>query len=151
AIRKLVLEGAQLYENGNFAESLRVYSEAGGMMTEADPIFDQLWLDLNRIDTLIRLTQFKSARDSLLHLVLTARKQKYLWIAARALSIYGYTVRLTDSYSEMVSLLSEADRLFIDIDAPHDRRRALYSLAYYRYVGGDQEEALKLALECLGL
>jgi len=151
AIRKLVLEGAQLYENGNFSESLRVYSEAGGMMTEADPIFDHLWLDLNRIDTLIRLTQFESARDTLLHLVLTARKQKYLWITARALSIYGYTIRLTNSYSEMVSLLSEADRLFIDIDAPHDRRRALYSLAYYRYVGGDQEEALKLALECVGL
>src|SRR5207253_897070 len=125
--------------------------KASELALKTDSLFDHLWIDLNKVDTLIRLGRFDDARESLLNLVSTTREHQFKWLTAKALSIYGYTVRLTDSYGEMLNLLSEADRAFLDIDAPHDRIRVLYSLAGYRYLGGDQDEALRLALECLSL
>jgi CHAT domain-containing protein/tetratricopeptide (TPR) repeat protein len=151
AIRTLVNRGAESYVRGNFSESLSAYAEAAKLVRKTDSLFDRLWIDLNRVDTAIRLGHFDEARETLSRITRAASEHQLLWLQAKALSIYGSTLRLTSSYTEMLELLSTADRAFIQIEAPHDRIRVLYSLAYYQYVAGDENEALKLALECLGL
>jgi len=149
-LRKLVNRGARLYTDGNFAESLAAYTEASKLAGGPDS-FDSLWIDLNRVDTEIRLGKFDEARKRMARIIPTARDHGFLWLYAKALSIYGSTLRLTSSYTEMLDLLSSADQGFVRIDAPHDRIRVLYSLAYYHSAAGDQNEALKVALECLRL
>src|SRR5262249_49988254 len=84
-------------------------------------------------------------------MIVIANNQEFLWLKAKALSIYGSTLRLTSSYTEMLDLLSTADHEFTRLDAPHDRIRVLYYLAAYRYFARDEDAALKLALECLRL
>jgi CHAT domain-containing protein len=147
----LVNHGASLYQDGNFPESLAEYDEAAKLARTADSTFDHLWIDLNRVDTEIRLGKFDSARETLARLIPLASENGLLWMKAKGLSVYGSTLRLTSSYGEMLNLLSKADAEFIHIEAPHDRIRVLYYLAAYRYFGGDQEQALRLAVECLGL
>lgn len=151
ALRDLVNRGAESYGRGNFAESLSAYAEAAQLAQPKDFPFDKLWIDLNRVDTEIRLGKFEAARELLQRIVPLAEQHGFMWIKAKALSIYGSTLRLTSSYSEMLDLLSKADRAFLELDAPHDRIRILYYLAAYRFYGGDHDEALKLALECLQL
>jgi CHAT domain-containing protein len=151
ALRDFVNKGAESYQHGNFPESLAAYAEADKLAPKADSTFDRLWIDLNRVDTQIRMAQFDIARESLLKVIASARAHDYVWLTARALSVYGSTVRLTTSYAEMIELLEKADRMFLDIGAPHDRLRVLYYLSAYRYGAGDEEEALRLALECLRL
>src|SRR5262249_43055282 len=107
--------------------------------------------DLNRVDTQIRLGRLQTARETLLHIVTASREHGFLWMTAKALSIYGYTVKLTSSYGEMMDLLAEANRTFTELDAPHDRIRVLYYLSGFQNAAGDQDEALRLALECLEL
>jgi tetratricopeptide (TPR) repeat protein len=51
----------------------------------------------------------------------------------------------------MLDLLAKANSDLIRLHAPHDQIRVLYYLSGYRYYGGDQEEALRLALSCLRL
>ena len=151
ALRDFVDQGAHLYEAGNFPESLAAYSEARKLDAKLDSLFDHLWIDLNEADTQIKLGHFDGAREILSHMIPISRKNGFVWLTARALSLYGSSMKLTDSYGEMLGLLTEADRTFILIDAPHDRIRVLYYLAAYRYGAGDQDEGLKLALECLRL
>ena len=151
AIRALVTRGAQSYVDGNFSESLTAYTEAAKLARKTDSLFDRLWIDLNRADTEIRLGNFGEARETLSRITHAAGEHQLLWLQAKALSLYGSTLRLTSSYTEMLDLLSTADRAFIQLDAPHDRIRVLYYLAYYQYVAGDENGALKLALECLSL
>jgi CHAT domain-containing protein len=151
ALRKFVNQGAELYLSRNYPESLAAYAEASKIADTIDSIFDRLWIELNKVDTEIRLGQFGAARRSLSYIISTSRKHEFTWLAARALSIYGYSTKLTDSYGEMLGLLSEADRTLADLDATHDRVRVLYYLSAYRNGAGDTTEALKLALECLRL
>ena len=151
AARDYVTQGAALYLRGNFPESLAAYAEARKLASQTRSLFDDLWIELNEVDTQIRLGQFKRAREMLNHIVTVSRENRFIWLNAKALSIYGYTVKLTASYGEMMNLLSEADRTFVSIDAPRDRIRVLYYLSFYRYGAGDQEQALRLALECLRL
>jgi CHAT domain-containing protein len=151
ALRDFVNQGAESYQHGNFPESLAAYAKADKLSPKVDSPFDRLWIDLNRVDTQIRLGQFDIARESLLHVIASARAHEYVWLTARALSVYGSTVKLTTSYAEMIDLLEKADQMFVDIGAPHDRLRVLYYLSAYRYGAGDQDEALRLALECLRL
>jgi hypothetical protein len=70
-------------------------------------------------------------------------------VKAKALSFYGSTFRLTSSYTDMLERLAQADAEFTHIGTAQDRIRVLYYLAIYRHLAGDQDEALKLALECL--
>src|SRR5262245_54389791 len=149
AFRKLINQGAELYIEGKYPESLSAYNAAAEL--NLDSTFDRLWLDLNRVDTQIRLGEFVAARDALARLIPVATSHGFLWLHAKALSIYGSTLRLTSSYSEMLSLLTKADNEFIRLEATRDRIRVLYYLAAYRYFAGDQDEALRLALECLRL
>src|SRR5262245_61377090 len=151
AFRKLVNRGAELYIEGKYPESLSAYNAAAELARNSDSTFDRLWLDLNRVDTQIRLGEFDAARETLSRLIQVSTAHGFLWLNAKALSIYGSTLRLTSSYSEMLSLLTKADNEFIRLDATHDRIRVLYYLAAYRYFAGDQDEALRLALECLRL
>src|SRR5207237_10783473 len=151
AVRQFVTEGAELFVQGNLAGSLEAYAKAEELLPETDSLFDRLWIEVNRADTEIRDGQFKSARESLERVVSLSRKNGFIWLEAKALSIYGSTLRLTSSYGEMMKLLVEADRRFIDMSAAHDRVRVLYYLAIYQYGAGDQDEALRLALECLRL
>jgi len=151
AARDYVNQGAALYLRGNFPESLAAYAEARKLASQTRSLFDDLWIELNEVDTQIRLGQFNRAREMLNHIVTVSRENRFIWLNAKALSIYGYTVKLTASYGEMMNLLSEADRTFVSIDAPRDRIRVLYYLSFYRYGAGDQEQALRLALECLRL
>src|SRR5207237_926742 len=127
------------------------YDKAEGLLRKTDSLFDRLWIDVNRVDTLVRAGQFEAARETLERIVSVSQRNGYVWLSAKALSIYGSTVRLTSSYAEMIRLLSEADRTFTAVRAFHDRVRVLYYLAIYQYGAGDQDEALKLALECLRL
>ena len=150
-VRQFVTEGAELFVQGNLQASLEVYDKAEGLVRKTDSLFDQLWIDVNRADTQVRAGQFDAARAALQRVVSVSQKSGYLWLSAKALSIYGSTVRLTSSYGEMIRLLSEADRMFTAVRASHDRVRVLYYLASYQYGAGDQDEALKLALECLRL
>ena len=151
ALRQFVTEGAELFVQGNLAGSLEAYAKAEELLRKTDSLFDRLWIDVNRADTEIRDGQFESARESLERVVSLSRKNGFIWLEAKALSIYGSTLRLTSSYGEMMKLLVEADRRFTDVSAPHDRVRVLYYLAIYQYGAGDQDEALRLALECLRL
>jgi CHAT domain-containing protein len=150
-IRKDVKAGADAYLAENYPASLEAYTHAKQLALQTDSVFDRLWIDLNLVDTLIRLARFDEAKQSLEHLVTISRKERFIWLAARGLSIYGSTVRLTPSYDNMINLLTEANQSFLDLDAPHDRIRVLYYLAAYRYAAGDQDGALSLALECLCL
>ena len=149
ALRQFVTEGAESLVEGNLSGSLAAYRKADELLGKADPLFDRLWIELNRVDTQIRGGQFDAARQSLLLLISTSRKYGFLWIEARALSIYGSTLRLTNSYSELMKLLAEADDIFTKMDASHDRVRVLYYRAAYEYGAGDYEGSLKLALESL--
>jgi CHAT domain-containing protein len=151
ASREFVKQGAELYTHYKVKESLAAYAEADKIASKTDSDFDRFWIDLNRVDTQIRKGQFDVARGVLNRLIASARQQGYVWLEARAMSVYGSTVKLTASYTEMIDMLSKADRTFVDIDAPHDRMRVLYYLSAYRYGARDQEEALRLALEGLRL
>jgi CHAT domain-containing protein len=150
-IRKFVAHGAELYFEGDLNGSLEAYSRADKLLAHTASVFDRLWIDINRVDTWIRAGDFDRARDSLDGVILTAKEHKFNWLQAKALSIYGSTLRLTNGYGQMLQLLGEADRLFIDIGASNDRVRPLYYLAVYHYGVGDHDEALRLSLECLRL
>jgi CHAT domain-containing protein len=151
AIRNLVNQGAALYSDGDFRESLAAYDAAADLARTKGTVFDRLWIDLNRADTEIRLGKFDAARTTLSRTIPLAGQHGFLWIKAKATSFYGSTFRLTNSYSEMIDLLTQADNQLIHLDASQDRIRVLYYLAAYRHFGGDQGEALRLALECLRL
>ncbi len=151
AVRSHVREGAELYLQGNLTRSLEAYSNADKLIDQTDPAFDRLWIDINRVDTQIRVGEFELARESLQRVVSSAREHGFVWLQAKALSIYGTTLRLTPSYGEMLTLLAEAEHMFADIGAPHDRVRPLYYLAIYQYGAGDHAEALRLALDSLRL
>src|SRR5438045_8598727 len=105
-----------------------------------DSLFDRLWIDLNRVDTQIRSGEFDSARDSLQRIISVSRQNGFRWLMARALSIYGSTMRLTPSYREMMTLLAEANPVFMELDAQSARVRPLYYLAACHYGGGNGEE-----------
>jgi CHAT domain-containing protein len=150
-LRRLVNQGAALYADGKFPESLLAYAEAEELARKTDSVFDRLWLDLNKVDTQIRLGQFNAVRETLARTVVMAGGAELAWLKAKALSYYGSTLRLTSSYTDMLDLLSKADSEFIRLGSPHDRIRILYYLSAYRYYGGDQNEALRLALDCLRL
>ena len=151
ALRQFVTEGAELLLKGGLEESLKAYAKAEELLQKTDSPFDRLWIDVNKADTQIRAGQFEAARESIERVVSLSRRNKFIWLEAKALSIYGSTLRLTSSYGEMIKLLEQADRIFSDINASHDRVRILYYLAIYRYGAGDHVEALKLGLKCLQL
>jgi CHAT domain-containing protein len=151
AVRELVNQGASQYQEGNYPESLALYSEADRLVGKTDSVFDRLWIDLNRADAQIRLGQFDAVRRSLARIVALSQEHGLLWLKAKTQTLYGSTRKVTSSYDEMQSLLSAANDGFIRLDAPSDRVRILYYLASYRHFGGDEEEALRLALECLQL
>lgn len=149
-LRQFVIEGAESFVKGDLNGSLEAYRKAGALVDKTDSVFDRLWIDLNRVDTELRLAgHFDDARQTLQLLVSTSRKYGFLWIQAKALSIYGSTLRLTPSYGELMRVLAEADQMFVEMGASHDRIRVLYYRAFYEYGAGDYEGALKLALECV--
>ena len=147
AFRQFVTMGAESFVKGNLNGSLEEYRKAQELLDKTDSLFDRLWLDLNRVDTQIRSGQYDDSRQTLERLVATSHRNRFLWVEARALSIYGSTLRLTPSYAELIRVLQEADDLFAQMGASHDRARVLYYRAYYDYGAGDLEQALKLALE----
>ena len=149
ALRQFVAEGAELFVKGNFSGSLEAYRKAEELLDKTDSLFDRLWIELNRVDTEVRTGRFEAARQSLQILNSTSRKNGFLWLQAKALSIYGSTLRLTSSYGELMRVLAEADQMLTDMSASHDRVRVLYYRAAYEYGAGDYEGALKLALECI--
>ncbi len=151
ALRDFVTQGARLYLEGNLAGSLEEYSKAEKLRAGMDSPFDGLWIDVNRADTEIRAGKFDDARERLERLVSTAREHQYLWLAAKGLTVYGATLKLTETYAKLMETLETANRMFIDIGASSDRVRPLYYLAGYRYAAGDSDGALALALECLRL
>jgi len=150
-IRDLVNAGASLFQAGKYPESLTAYDEAARLARSTRSQFDSLWIDLNRVNTEVRIGRFQAAAATLDRLVRVATEQRFIWLKARALLLYAATWKLTATYAEMLELLTEADREFIRIEAPYDRIRILYYLSAYRYQAGDQDQALKLALECLRL
>jgi CHAT domain-containing protein len=151
AVRDFVRQGAELYLQGNNRGSLEAYSKAERLISPTDSAFDRLWIDVNRVDTQIRSGEFETATESLRNIISSAHQHQFTWLEAKALSIYGSTPRITPSYSEILRLLSQAEHMFSGIGASYDRVRPLYYLAAYRYGAGDQDEALRLAMECLRL
>jgi CHAT domain-containing protein len=149
ALRQFVTEGAEAYVGGDLAASIAAYGKAEELLDKTDSLFDRLWIKLNKVDTQIRMGEFETARRSLQFLLTASRQNHFLWMEAKALSIYGSTLRLTSSYGELMALLAEADRMFIRMNSSHDRVRVLNYRALYEYVAGDNEEALKLALDCI--
>ena len=150
-VRRLVTEGATLYVQGNLQASMDAYRRANELVDQTGSIFDRLWIDINSVDTQARSGKFDAAREILQRLIPIAHDHQFKWLEAKALSIYGSTPRLTGTLSELMGLLTQADRLFGSIGASYDRVRPLYYLAGYHYSAGDQDEALRLALECLQL
>jgi CHAT domain-containing protein len=151
AVRRLVNRGASFYADGDYSQSLSAYARAAELARTIDSTFDRLWIDLNRVDTDIRLSRLNAGRDTLSRIVKVSESQGFLWLKAKALSIYGFRQRLASTYMDTLNLLSIADQEFVHLDAPRDRIRVLYYLSAYRYFGGDQEQALRFALECLRL
>ena len=125
AVRNLVTEGAELYVKGDLQGSLEAYKKAEDLVERTGSIFDRLWIDINRVDTWIRAGEFDEARESLRQAIAVAVEYKFLWLQAKALSIYGSTLRLTSGYAEMLDLLAKADRQFVAIGASNDRVRPL--------------------------
>jgi tetratricopeptide (TPR) repeat protein len=150
-IRNLVTSGAELYIQGDLEGSMEAYNRAIELLGESHSIFDRLWIDINRVDTQIRAGQFDAARETLNHIIPLAQEQQFKWLEAKAQSIYGSSIRLIPTYTEMLKVLAEADRTFTRIGASSDRVRPLYYLAGYHNAAGDHDEALRLALECLRL
>ena len=150
-IRVYVNEGAAEYDKGNWGKSIAAYNKATRLARQTDSLIDRLWIDLNQVNTQIRLGEFEEVSATLSRLIRLATKHRLAWLAAKAKSVYVATLRISSSYTEMLDLLSQADSDFIRLDAPQDRIRVLYYLAAYRYYAGDQEEGLRLALECLRL
>src|SRR5262249_4108945 len=105
AARRLVTSGADLFTKSKFPESLAAYNESAKLEAKTHLLFDRLWIDLNKVDTLVRLGRFNEAREVLSRLISAASEQKFLWLKAKALTIYGATFRLTSSYPEMINLL----------------------------------------------
>src|SRR5206468_11389871 len=100
-----VVSAAKQNKEGNIVEASELYARAAGTIGPKTSMFDRLWLDLNRVDTQIRIGAFDDARENLRHLVSASREYGFRWMTAKALSIYGYTPDLTSSYSEMLSLV----------------------------------------------
>src|SRR5436309_1704900 len=151
AVRQFVNKGAELYSKGDFTGSLKAYAQAEHLRDQTESVFDGLWIELNKVDTEIRTGDFESARNALAHIVSVSRKNEFHWLLGKALSIYGASLHLTATYKEMLDLIAEGIKAFIDLNASADRIRPLYYSAIYKYGAADQEEALKLALECLRL
>jgi CHAT domain-containing protein len=149
--RRLVNQGAQLYEKGEYLESQSAYRRAAALARRGNSVFDGLFIDLNRVDTDIRLGNFSDAQNRLARISSSAGEHGLAWLKAKALAIYGSTRWLTTSYKDMLDFVSEANEEFLRLDAPSDRIRVLYYLSAFRYYGGDQDEALRLALQCLQL
>src|SRR5439155_14905445 len=149
ALRQFVTEGAELFVKGDVAGSLRLYAKADQLAEQTGSLFDTLWIDLNRVDTQIRAGKFESAREALERIVSLSRKNGFRWLLGKGLSIYGSSKRLTASFKQMMDFVAEANHLFRNMDAHNDRIRPLYYSAIYQYGAGAQDEALKLALECL--
>ena len=63
AVRALVTQGARLYVQGDLARSLEAYGKADKLVNQTDSLFDRLWIDLNRVDTQIRVGEFDPARE----------------------------------------------------------------------------------------
>ena len=149
AVRHMVNRGAQLNVDGKYDESRSAYDEATRLARNLDSSFDRLWIDLNEMDTGIRFGKFNDVRRKLSQTIAISEELGFAWLKAKALSIGGSTVRLTPRYTDLLKFLTSANAEFVRLDAPHDRIRVLYYLAAYRHYGGDQDEALRLALECL--
>jgi CHAT domain-containing protein len=151
ALRRTVKEGAKRHTEGKFAEALQLYSQAEQLAEQTQSTFDRVWVQVNKADTQIRMAQFKEGGGTVSKVIAIAEENDLPWIKAKALSLYGSTLRLTSTYSEMLDRLAEADTEFIRIGTPQDRIRVLYYLAIYRHMAGDQDEALKFAVQCLRL
>src|SRR5207244_1516468 len=130
-------EGAESFVAGNLPSSLAAYRKADELLDKTDSVFDRLWIELNRVDTEVRAGRFDAAQQSLQLLISTSGEYGFVWVQAKALSIYGSTLRLTNSYSELMKLLAEADDMFARMNASHDRVRVLYYRAAYEYGAGD--------------
>jgi tetratricopeptide (TPR) repeat protein len=59
--RKRVQKGLDAYFKGNSEESLRWYDSAQESIRNANSVFDELWINLKRADTLLRSTRSGSA------------------------------------------------------------------------------------------
>jgi CHAT domain-containing protein len=150
-VRRLVNNGAKLWVDGRYEESLTAYKQAEQLVPQTNSLFDRLWIDLNKVDTQIRVGDMDAVRNTLSRAIALANENGFIWLRAKLQSIYGASFRLSSSYTEMLDLIGKANTDLIGIAAPHDQIRVLYYLSAYRYYGGDQEEALRLALTCLGL
>ena len=148
-LREFVAEGAELYSRGDLSGSLKAYAKAEELLDQADSVFDGLWIQLNKVDTQIRAGQFQAAREVLDNIISISRENSFRWLTGKALSIYGATLKLTATYKEMLERLSEANRIFMDLNTSTDRIRPLYYFAIHEQLADDKEGALKHALECL--
>jgi CHAT domain-containing protein len=149
--RQAVIRGADLYLRGKLQESLNAYDDASSYLSKVDSVVDHLWLNLNRVDTEIRMGQLQTASQQLGEILNRSSELKLRWIRAMALSRYGATVLSNSGYREMLEALEEAIHIFKEIDAAHESVRALYYLAMLHNVASDSDNALKLALACLEL
>src|SRR5262249_22622013 len=97
-VRKLVTEGSDSYLKGDNKGSLEAYQKAALALQNMDSPFDQLWLDLNRANSEIRLGQIQPAQAALESVVKQARSRNYKWVLASALSTYGSLRPLNSSF-----------------------------------------------------
>lgn len=151
ATRQMVQLGAELYLQGNLASSMDAYAQADNLVKETNSVFDRYWIDLNRVDTQVRIGDFENARQNLERLVAGARKHHFQWVLAKALSIHGSNQRLSPSYQSLMDSLAEADQIFINIGASYETVRPLYYLAGHTRRAGDLDEGLRIAFRCLSL
>jgi len=91
-LRQLINEGADLWVKGKYPESSSVYSRATKLASRTSSVFDRLWLDLNRVDTDIRLGNHEEAREVLSRVTETATREQFLWLNAKAQTLYGATL-----------------------------------------------------------
>ena len=151
ALRQFVTEGAELFVKGDLPGSLKQYAKAEEIADHTDSLFDELWISLNKVDTLIRAGNFEAARESLQDIVSLSNENAFRWLVGKALSVYGSTRKLSATYTEMLERIAEANQIFTHLDAPSDRIRPLYYSSIYHFAARDRDQALKLALESLRL
>jgi len=147
--RRMVRDGRDLYLRARLRESGQAYTEAEAYAERTKSVFDQLWVDVHRADTLIRMAEYSRASAILRHVIEVSREHKLTWLQARALSILGSAPDLSDRLLDSLSALGQAIELYSQIGEVKESARPLYYQAAYNHIAGSLERSLYWALKSL--
>jgi CHAT domain-containing protein len=144
--RKLVQEGNTAYFQTNYKESLRLYDQAEGEIVGIPQGFDNLWIDLNRANSEIRLGCdgcFRAAESRLTRIISKSNAEQLRWLRAQALTTRGSDSFFTRDYGQILRMLSAASEELAEIGASRDAARAVNYLASLYYTANDLDRSFQ--------